>query len=197
MTGFDILALIVIVISTGAGWVRGATREIVALFSFILAAVVALIALPVTAPLGRGLINPDWLGVIVAGLVSFLLLYFGVRMLGSALSKGAHAHDQLGVIDRGLGLVIGLVRGLILLGAIHLVAAAALPGERTPRWLTDARVQPVSTASARMIQKVMPGIGRGADALTPVVASSVNRGFSEDGALPPTQTPPNSPPTAP
>src|SRR5690606_29048189 len=130
MTGFDILALIVLAISTGAGWVRGATREIVALFSFILAAVVALVALPVTAPLGRGLINPDWLGVIVAGLVSFLLLYFGLRLLGSALSEGAHAPDQLGVIDRGLGLVIGLARGLILLGAIHLVAAAALPGEK-------------------------------------------------------------------
>lgn len=197
MTGFDILALIVIVISTGAGWVRGATREIVALFSFILAVIIALIALPVTAPLGRGLINPDWLGSVVAGLASFLLLYFGIRLLGSALSKGAHAHDQLGVIDRGLGLIIGLARGLILLGAIHLVTAAALPGEKAPRWLSEARVKPVSAASARMIQKVMPGIGRGADALTPVVASSVNRGFSDEDALPRTQTPPNSPPTAP
>ena len=197
MTGFDILALIVVVVSTGAGWVRGATREIIALFSFILAVIIALIALPVTAPIGRGLIDPDWLGSVVAGLVAFLLLYFGVRLLGSALSKGAHAHDQLGVIDRSLGLVIGLARGVILLGAVHLVVAAALPGEKTPRWLSEARVKPLSAASARMIQKVMPGIGRGADALTPVVASSVNRGFSDEDALPRTQTPPNSPATAP
>ena len=46
---------------------------------------------------------------------------------------------------------------------------------------------------ARMIQIVLPSIGRGADAITPVVDSSVRRGFSDDEALPPTQSQPNSP----
>lgn len=97
------------------------------------------------------------------------------------------------MIDRVFGLLIGGVRALVLIGAVHLVIVAALPGERTPRWLANAALYPVSAMGARMIQIVLPSIGRGADAITPVVDSSVRRGFSDDEALPPTQSEPNSP----
>lgn len=196
MTGFDILAAIVILGSAAAGVVRGAVREIVSLFSFALAAFVALIAMPVTAPIGRGLIDPDWIGSLAAVIVSFLLLYFGLRLLGSLASKSARG-NPLGVVDRVLGVVIGLARGLLLMGAIHLVVLAALPGERTPRWLADATLRPVTAAAARAIQIVLPTLGRGADAVTPMVSSSVSRGFNDDDALPPSQSTPTSPPAAP
>lgn len=188
MTGFDVIAILVILASAGAGWVRGATREIITLLSFVLAAFLALVALPATAPIGRGLVDPDWGGTILAAVVSFLLIYFGIRILGSTLSKRAQAHPQLGGVDRFLGLFVGAARALVLLGAIHLVVVAAMPGERTPRWLTEAAVRPLSAGAARLIQIVLPGIGRGADALTPLVASSVSEGFSGDEALPPPQT---------
>jgi len=196
MTGFDVFALLVILASAAAGWVRGGTREIITLLSFVLAAFIALVALPVTAPLGRALVNPDWAGTIAAAVFSFLLVYFGIRIFGSALSKRAQAHPQLGGIDRFAGVVVGAGRALVLLGALHLVIVAALPGEKTPKWLSEAALHPVTAGAARMIQTVLPGIGRGADALSPVVASSVNRGFSGREALPPPQTPHTSPPAA-
>ncbi len=196
MTGFDVVALVVILISAAAGWVRGGTREIITLLSFVLAAFIALIALPVTAPIGRGLIDPDWAGSILAAIVSFLLIYFGIRLFGSILSKRAQAHPQLGGIDRIAGIFIGAARSLVLLGAIHLVVMAALPGEKTPAWLTNAAVRPVTAGAARAIQLVLPGIGRGADALTPMVTSSVSKGFSDEEALPSPQTANTSPPSA-
>lgn len=197
MTGFDVIATLVILGSAAAGWVRGGTREIITLFSFALAAFLALVALPVTAPIGRGLIDPDWAGTIAAAVASFLLIYFGVRIFGSALSKRAQAHPHLGGVDRFVGVFVGAGRALVLLGAVHLVIVAAMPGEETPRWLTDAALHPVTAGAARAIQTVLPGIGRGADALTPVVSSSVSRGFKDDDALPPTQSRPTSPRTAP
>ncbi|MBI2262419.1 MAG: CvpA family protein [Caulobacterales bacterium] len=197
MTGFDVIATLVILGSAAAGWVRGGTREIITLFSFALAAFLALVALPATAPIGRGLIDPDWAGTIAAAVASFLLIYFGVRIFGSALSKRAQAHPHLGGVDRLVGVFVGAGRALVLLGAVHLVIVAAMPGEETPRWLTDAALHPVTAGAARAIQTVLPGIGRGADALTPVVSSSVSRGFKDDDALPPTQSRPTSPRTAP
>jgi membrane protein required for colicin V production len=197
MTGFDVIAILVILGSAAAGWVRGGTREIITLLSFVLAAFLALVALPVTAPIGRGLIDPDWAGTIAAAVASFLLIYFGVRIFGSALSKRAQAHPQLGGVDRFVGVFVGAGRALVLLGAIHLVVVAALPGEKTPGWLTNAAVHPLTAGAARAIQAVLPGIGRGADALTPVVSSSVSKGFKDDDALPPTQSGPTSPRTAP
>ena len=197
MTGFDVIAILVILASAAAGWVRGGTRELITLVSFVLAAFVALVALPVTAPIGRSLIDPDWAGTIAAAVVSFLLIYFGVRIFGSALSKRAQAHPHLGGVDRFIGVFVGAGRALVLLGAIHLVVVAALPGEKTPRWLTEAALRPVTAGAARAIQIILPGIGRGADALTPVVSSSVSRGFKDDEALPRTQSGPTSRPAAP
>lgn len=197
MTGFDVIAILVILASAAAGWVRGGTREIITLLSFILAAFIALVALPVTAPLGRVLIDPDWAGTILAAVASFLLVYFGIRIFGSMLSKRAQAHPQLGGVDRIIGIFVGAGRALVLLGAIHLVIVAAMPGEKTPRWLSEAALRPLTAGAARAIQVVLPGIGRGADALTPVVSSSVSEGFKDDDALPPTDSGPTSPRTAP
>ena len=196
MTGFDVFAILVILASAAAGWVRGGTREIITLLSFVLAAFIALVALPLTAPLGRALVNPDWAGTISAAVGSFLLIYFGIRIFGSILSKRAQAHPQLGGIDRILGVFVGAARSLVLLGAIHLVVVAAMPGERTPRWLSEAAIRPVTAGAARMIQMVLPGIGRGADALAPVVTSSVSEGFSGEEALPSPQTNNTPPPSA-
>jgi membrane protein required for colicin V production len=195
MTGFDVIAILVILASAAAGWVRGGTREIITLLSFVLAAFIALVALPLTAPLGRALVNPDWAGTIAAAVTSFLLIYFGIRIFGSFLSKQAQAHPQLGGLDRALGLFVGAARALVLLGAIHLVVVAAMPGERTPRWLSEAALRPVTAGAARLIQIVLPGIGRGADALAPVVTSSVSEGFSSEEALPSPQTN-NTPPAS-
>ena len=180
MTGFDAIAILVILASAAAGWVRGGMREIITLLSFVLAAFIALVALPVTAPLGRALVNPDWAGTIFAAIASFLLIYFGIRIFGSILSKRAQAHPQLGGLDRALGIFVGAARALVLLGAIHLVVVAAMPGERTPRWLSEAALRPVTA---------------GADALAPVVTSSVNEGFSDEEALPSPQTN-NTPPAS-
>ncbi len=196
MTGFDVIAILVILASAAAGWVRGGTREIITLLSFVLAAFIALVALPLTAPLGRALVDPDWAGTILAAVASFLLIYFGIRIFGSVLSKRAQAHPQLGGVDRIVGVFVGAARSLVLLGAIHLVVVAAMPGERTPRWLSEAALRPVTAGAARMIQIVLPGIGRGADALTPVVTSSVNEGFSGEEALPSPQTNNTPPPSA-
>lgn len=197
MTGFDAFALLVILASAAAGWVRGGTREIITLLSFVLAAFLALVALPLTAPVGRALIDPDWAGSIFAAIASFLLVYFGIRIFGSILSKKAQAHPTLGGIDRLVGIFVGSGRALVLLGAIHLVIVAALPGERTPNWLSEAALRPLSAGAARAIQIILPGIGRGADAISPVVDSSVRRGFSDEDALPPAQSGPTSPRTAP
>lgn len=196
MTGFDALAIIVILASAASGWVRGGAREVVTLLAFALAAILALIALPFTSPIGRALIDPEWAGSIFAVVLTFLILYFGMRFIGWSISKQARNSPHLGGVDHVVGMVIGSVRALVLLGAVHLVVVAALPGERTPRWLTDAWLQPVTAGAARAIQIVLPGIGRGADALAPVVDSSVRRGFSDDPALPKPQSDNTSPPSA-
>jgi membrane protein required for colicin V production len=193
VTGYDVFVIVVLLFSAAAGWVRGGVREIVTLLSALLAALVALVALPFTAMAGRALVDPDWAGTVLAAVLTFFVIYFGLRIAGSMLSKSAKAHPQLGGVDRLLGVVVGAARALVLIGAVHLVIVAAVPGERTPRWLTGALLYPVSAVGAKAIQVVLPGIGRGVDAISPVVNSSVRQAFSDDEALPQPQSEPTSP----
>ncbi len=177
MTGYDVFVILALLASGAAGWFRGGMREITALFSFLLAALLALITLPWTAPIGRDLVDPDWAGSVLAVGLVFVILYFGLRFLGSAISQGARGH-ALGVLDQMLGLLVGLVRALGLIGAVHLIIMGAMQ-DNPPPWLSEAATAPVSEGAARAIQIVLPTLGKGADALTPVVGSSVREGFSD------------------
>lgn len=185
MTGYDLFATVVILASAAAGWIRGGLRELVTLAAFAVAAIISLLALPLSAPLGRGLVDPDWAGSIAAAIGVFLLVYFGIRITGTIVSRRLRDHKQLSGVDRFFGVGVGAVRALVLLGAIHLVTYAAAAPNPAPGWLRDAALFPLSHASARAIQTVLPTVGRGADALSPVIGSSVRDGFSADDTATP------------
>jgi membrane protein required for colicin V production len=177
VTGYDVFVILVLLASGAAGWFRGGVRELTALFSFFLAGLLALITLPWTAPFGRSLVDPDWAGSVLAVGLTFLILYFGLRFLGSAISKRARG-NALGAFDQTFGLLLGLVRALALIGGAHLTIMGVMT-DNPPRWLTQAALAPVSAKAAEIIQIVLPTLGKGADALTPVVGSSVREGFSD------------------
>jgi membrane protein required for colicin V production len=185
VTGYDLFAIVVILASGAAGWIRGGLRELITLAAFAVAAILSLLALPLSGPVGRAVVDPDWAGSIAAAIVVFLIVYFGIRITGTIMSRRLRDHKQLGGLDRLLGVGVGAVRALVLLGAIHLVFHAATPAERTPDWFRNAAVFPLGHASARVIQTVLPTLGRGADALSPVIGSSVRDGFSDDDTATP------------
>lgn len=178
MTAYDVFALVVLIVSAMAGFVRGGAREIVTLFAFLVSIVVALLLLPVTGPLGRQAINPDWLGNVVAVVVVFLLAYVAIRLLGAWAGQKLRQAERLGGIDRGVGLGFGVARALVLLGVIHLVFHAATPPERIPGWYRGATVYPVSVSAARALQAILPGGAKVADKLAPAVEKSVRLGAS-------------------
>ena len=177
MTAYDVFVLLALLLSASAGWFRGALREITALFSFLLAGLLALITLPWTAPFGRGLVDPDWAGSILAVGIVFVALYFIIRWSAGALSKGLRGH-ALGTVDQLIGVVMGILRALSLIGAVHLILMAVM-ADNPPRWFAEAKSLPISMAAAKSIQTVLPAMAKGADALTPVVKKSVSDGFSD------------------
>lgn len=177
MTGYDVFIILALLASGVAGWFRGGLRELTALFSFMLAGLIALITLPWTAPFGRSMVDPDWAGSVLAVGLTFLILYFGIRILASSISKGVRG-NALGAVDQIFGLLLGLVRALCLIGGAHLTLMGIME-DNPPQWLTDAALLPVSESSAKGIQMVLPALGKGADALTPVVKTSVREGFSD------------------
>ena len=73
-------------------------------------------------------------------------------MTGS-LQKNVKTGEDVTTIDRTLGFVFGLARGLVLLGLLVLVLNNTMPGAN-PAWLTNARVYPAADATARLLQSL-------------------------------------------
>jgi membrane protein required for colicin V production len=117
LTGADVFLILVLLGSTIIGMLRGLVREAVSLLFWIVAVWAAWkLGSAVEPHLGGLLADPSvapWVGrlvililVLLAGWVIGMLLSYFTRSLG------------LGWIDRILGLLFGLLRGLVLMGLI-------------------------------------------------------------------------------
>jgi membrane protein required for colicin V production len=186
VTGYDLLIVLIILGSAALGWFRGGAREVVTLISFTLAALIALLTLPLTGPLFRHFVHPPWIGTVLAVVVVFIVSHVAIRAFGGWLSSRLHQGEGvLGRLDRIGGLGFGVVRGLLLIGVFHLVFAAITPPERMPGWFRGAALYPMSAGVAKTIQAVLPKGAKVVDRFAPRLEATVRRGASDtSGAAP-------------
>jgi membrane protein required for colicin V production len=115
LTGADVLILLILLGSTLIGLLRGFVREAASLAFWIVAIWAAWKFGPVVEPhLGGLLADPKvapWVGRLVI-LVLVLLLGWVIGMLLSYFTRSA----GLGPLDRVIGLLFGIVRGMVLVG---------------------------------------------------------------------------------
>lgn len=156
MTQFDIIVLVLLGISAAVGFARGAVREVVALVALVFAAGLAVFGLPGFGPLFRKVIHPDWLGTTAAIVVVFGVAFVALRLIGAGMAHSVQKTQVLGFLDRSLGLLIGLARGLVVLGALFLMFNAATPEDLRPRWITGAHTWPLASAMGRVLDELAP-----------------------------------------
>lgn len=135
MTSFDYVVLAIIGISIVVSMMRGAIKELLALFGWVAAFYIAktyssqlAALLPVDIPTSA-----------LKTLAAFLILLVAVLFLSSLLSVAVSSivsKIRLGWLNRFLGLIFGLVKGLLIVCVIVLLAGlTSLPKEKV--W-TDA-----------------------------------------------------------
>jgi len=132
MSVLDLAAITVIVISAGWGVWRGFTREVMSLAGWVLAFLAANAAAdPLGDMLPASIASPE-VRVLIAFIVIFVLVLIAAAILGMAVSKFLKAAGLSGV-DRTLGGLFGLARGVVILLAFAVVAGlTAMP--RQPFW---------------------------------------------------------------
>lgn len=181
MTQFDYIAIGVLLLSAGAGFIRGAAHEMVTVVAFVAAAVAALFGLRFSGPAARAMIDPDWAGNVAAVVVVFVGAYIVLRFLGLRLARRIRAGEVMGMLDRSVGVGFGLVRAVILLGAFNLFFNAATPPERVPEWISGAKLYPLSAAAGNALTRLAPqGMGL-AGKLQPALGDAVRDGVSDSG----------------
>jgi membrane protein required for colicin V production len=154
-TAVDILVIAVILISAVLAFIRGLTREMLSLGTWLLAIFLAFTQFDKVTPyLEDQVSNPmirDFLGgLIIFGAVLVILLPIGFYLRGFV--KG----EQVTAIDRSLGFVFGAVRGYALMAILYLVVMLAMPEEGQPPWLKEANTKPALAYGAELIRNAIP-----------------------------------------
>ncbi|MCM8556366.1 CvpA family protein [Sphingomicrobium sediminis] len=153
MTALDIFILLLLGGGTLLGFVRGFVQEVFSLFAWV-AAVLAVKFFhgPATARLAENMDSESgaWaLAFALLAVPTFIVTRFVAAKLG-----GRTRRSLIGPIDRLLGGLFGMLKGLIVGTLFYLLANFAVDmfyGAETerPEWMREAKTYPLLNASAR------------------------------------------------
>jgi membrane protein required for colicin V production len=148
----DLLIVIVLVVSVISAFVKGFFVEVFSLAGIILGLFIA------AANYGGFAL---WVLRVVhnreaANLIAFLLIALLVMVLASIagrLLRGLFRSVGLGIVDRLLGAVVGLVEGCVVVTLVLMGIVAFLPRQD---WLSNSRLAPVFLTAAHGGSQVVP-----------------------------------------
>lgn len=158
MIAVDYVILAIVILSAVMGLVRGLLREAIAVVTWFLAIVLAWSFGPSLEPHLGGILVGSPLRIWAARAIIFV----GILLLGGAISVVVSHYVRVSMfagMDRFLGFVFGIVRGIVIVGAFT-IAVQALRMDEDPAWKRS---------------KLMPYAIGVADALRGIVGEKLER----------------------
>jgi len=150
----DIIVVITIFLSGVLATFRGATREIMGLTGWIVAIVGARFLQPLTTDLIKDSIGNESVAEIVGFVAPFIALVFIWFLLANIISPGLKK-IAFGGLDRPLGFIFGILRGVVIVAVIYMTALLVTRNEAA---LPEAVLNSTSIVPTRIVASMMSGI---------------------------------------
>ncbi len=172
----DLAVVLIVLVSMGYAIYRGFVAETLTVFAWVAAAFAALYFGPYIAPHAHKLIAPDWIGTAASYLVVFLLVLIPLSFTSFRFAQNVH-NSPVGALDRTLGGIFGVVRGLAIVGIAYIVFSAFVPVPEQPEWMDEAGTLPVIQSSAEVILSLVPdqGVKIGRNAIIPALPETPSK----------------------
>ena len=155
ITLLDIILLAVMLISGLLALIRGFMREILSIGAWGVAAVVTLYSYSRVLPLAKQYFNSD----MVAAGVSAGGIFLGTLLIVSIITARVSdmvLDSRVGALDRTLGFLFGLGRGLIIVVVAFLFFAWLVPPRTQPKWVADAKSKVVLQSTGDWLMSMLP-----------------------------------------
>lgn len=155
LTGLDLVALAVVLVSAIVALARGFVREVLSIVGWIGAILGTLHGFPFGQQLARKYIEWPVVADIVAGVVLFVVILVALTIISGAISKRVQ-RSSINALDRSLGLLFGLIRGAALICLAYLVYSIALPPREHPDYIRNARLIGLVGIGAEWLYQLVP-----------------------------------------
>jgi len=155
LTITDFAVLGIIFLSGFLAYFRGAVREFFFLATWGGAIAATILLYSVTLPFALQWIADPLLAAIANGAAIFVITLTLMTILSTLIVKRAE-DSHLSALDRSLGFIFGLVRGIFVVCVIYLLYTLAAPTEEQPSWVKDAKLTPLVASGAEIMLAWLP-----------------------------------------
>lgn len=155
MTALDIIVIVVVVLSAVIAFFRGMVKETLSLAGWIAAALAVLYGLPHARPYARQVVSNELIADAGAGVLIFIVVLVIFAIISSRIGERVR-ESSLGLLDRSLGLLYGVLRGFVLVSLGYLLLKWAFTENSQPDWIAKARTKPVLEVGAGILEKIAP-----------------------------------------
>lgn len=155
MTFVDVVVIGVIVLAGLISWLSGFVRLVSGIGGWIGAAVATIYGFPHLRPIARGWISDSLVADGVAAIAIFIVTLLVLSFISHQVSRQIQASGFRSV-DRSLGLLAGLIIGVFIISAAYLLIDQATEGADRPKWLNEARTEPIVRRTAYFLWSFAP-----------------------------------------
>jgi membrane protein required for colicin V production len=155
ITLLDIILLLVMLVSGLLAMIRGFMREILSIGSWGVAALVTLYSYPRVLPLAKQYFASDSVAAAVSAGGIFLGTLLIVSIITARLSDMV-LDSRVGALDRTLGFLFGLARGLVIVVVAFLFFAWLVPDRSQPEWVRSAKSKLVLQNTGQWLMSMLP-----------------------------------------
>ncbi len=155
LNNLDVVFLVIVGVSALVAIVRGVTKELLLITGWILAAVSVYYLLPVVDPIMQKYIASEVLSSLVSGMV-ILILFCIFWMLAADKISTQIRFSKLSALDRILGFIFGIFRGVIIVILLQIMISSLIPEESQKGVFAESKYFKLAGDASGPIKSLIP-----------------------------------------
>jgi membrane protein required for colicin V production len=155
VNALDFAIIAVIALSAIFAFARGFVREALSIIAWGGAAVITLYGFSNVYAIAMRFVTTPLLADLIAGAGLFVVSLIVLTIVTGYIARFADS-GVLSPINRTLGLIFGLARGLVLVSLAYLVVDISLPQNDRPPWIKEAKSERFLAKGAELLRAALP-----------------------------------------
>lgn len=155
ITWLDLLLLAIMLVSGLLAMIRGVMREVLSVAAWATAAVATVMLYERLLPVAEANLGTGTLAKVAVILGVFLLTLLIASIITARISDMV-LDSRIGALDRSLGFVFGLARGLLIVVVAFYLFAWFVPENKLPEGVRDAKSREALQATGKWMVSLLP-----------------------------------------
>ena len=152
---FDILIIILSILSMIYGYLRGIVKEILSILSILIAVYISINVYPKISLFLKEYIEIAILADSISFALMFLLIYSFINIFSNFVVSSI-SNTPLKILDKNFGILFGFFRALLIFSLLNILLNWTLWKKNTPEWLNESRSMRLINYTSDKFIKILP-----------------------------------------